>query len=48
MDTVIAVAEAVRAGERSAVEVLEECLRGLEAANPALNAFVVVDEGLAV
>src|SRR5882762_4497363 len=47
MDTVIAVAEAVRSGQRPAVEVLEECLRAVEAANPTLNAFVVLDEGLA-
>ncbi|MCU1460835.1 MAG: putative amidase [Acidimicrobiales bacterium] len=47
MDDVIAVAEAVRSGQRSAVDVLDECLTGLDAANPALNAFVVVDEGLA-
>src|SRR5206468_7076304 len=47
VNTVIATAETVRAGERTAVDVLDECLAGLEAANPALNAFVVVDEGLA-
>src|SRR5437588_1762600 len=47
METVIAVAEAVRAGDRPAVEVLDDCLLRLEAANPDLNAFVVIDEGLA-
>lgn len=47
MDTVIAVAEAVRRGERKAVEVLDECLARIEAANAELNAFVHVDADLA-
>src|SRR5947207_5423423 len=47
VQSVIAIAEAVRSRERTAVEVLEECLARLDADNPALNAFVVVDEGLA-
>jgi aspartyl-tRNA(Asn)/glutamyl-tRNA(Gln) amidotransferase subunit A len=47
MDTVIDVADAVRRGERKAVEVLDECLSRIETANPALNAFVHVDADLA-
>jgi aspartyl-tRNA(Asn)/glutamyl-tRNA(Gln) amidotransferase subunit A len=47
MDTVIATAESVRKGERKAVEVLDECLARIDAANPALNAFVHVDADLA-
>ena len=43
VDTVIATAEAVRRGERKAVEVLEVSLARIEALNPALNAFVHVD-----
>lgn len=45
--TVIEVAEAVRRGELKAVEVLDECLAAIDAANPQLNAFVVVDADLA-
>jgi aspartyl-tRNA(Asn)/glutamyl-tRNA(Gln) amidotransferase subunit A len=47
MDTVIAVAEAVRRGERKAVDVLDEALARIDAANPALNAFVHLDPDLA-
>ena len=47
MDSVIEVAEAVRGGERKAVEVLEDCLSRIEAANPELNAFVHLDPELA-
>lgn len=36
-------ADAVRAGERSAVEVLERCLAAIDAHNAELNAFVVLD-----
>lgn len=43
----IEVAEAVRRGERSAVEVLEVALAGIEATDATLNAWVVVDEGAA-
>ncbi len=47
MDTVIGTAEAVRHGERRAVEVLEECLSSIEVGNEGLNAFVHLDPGLA-
>jgi aspartyl-tRNA(Asn)/glutamyl-tRNA(Gln) amidotransferase subunit A len=47
MDTVIAVAEAVRRGERKAVEVLDECLERIGSSNKALNAFVHIDAELA-
>ncbi|MGH9074560.1 MAG: amidase, partial [Acidimicrobiales bacterium] len=47
MDTVIATAEAVRRGERSAVEVLEEALAAIDASNPPLNAFVHLAPDLA-
>ena len=47
MPAAVEVAEAVRSGRRSAVDVLEECLARIEAANPELNAFVHVDAGLA-
>lgn len=47
MDSVIDVAESVRRKERSAVEVLDDCLARIEAANPELNAFVHVDPDLA-
>jgi len=42
-----AIAEDVRHGRRSAVEVLEACLAAIQAGNPALNAFVHVDEVIA-
>ena len=42
-----AIAEDVRHGRRSAVEVLEACLAAIRDGNPALNAFVHVDEGIA-
>jgi aspartyl-tRNA(Asn)/glutamyl-tRNA(Gln) amidotransferase subunit A len=38
-------AEAVRRGERRAVEVLDECLTAVERANGELNAFVHLDPG---
>jgi aspartyl-tRNA(Asn)/glutamyl-tRNA(Gln) amidotransferase subunit A len=46
-ETAIEIAEAVRAGERSAVEVLEAVLAEVAAGNDRLNAFVHLDEGLA-
>jgi aspartyl-tRNA(Asn)/glutamyl-tRNA(Gln) amidotransferase subunit A len=45
--TAIQIAASVRAGERSAVEVLEECLAAVAARNDDLNAFVHLDEELA-
>jgi aspartyl-tRNA(Asn)/glutamyl-tRNA(Gln) amidotransferase subunit A len=45
--TVIEVAEAVRRGERRAVEVLDDVLAGVAAGNEALGAFVHLDEGRA-
>ena len=39
----VEVAEAVRSGERSAVEVLEESLERIERLNPAINAVVHLD-----
>jgi aspartyl-tRNA(Asn)/glutamyl-tRNA(Gln) amidotransferase subunit A len=39
----IEIAASVRSGERTAGEVLEECLAAIDAANASLNAFVVVD-----
>ena len=47
MDSVIAVAEAVRSGSMKAVEILDECLGRIESANAELNAFVHVDADLA-
>src|SRR5947207_5219067 len=47
MRTVIEMAEAVRAGEMKAVEVLDECLAAIDARNAPLNAFVHVDPELA-
>ena len=46
-ETAIEIATAVRAGERTAVEVLDACLTAVAAGNDALNAFVHVDERLA-
>ena len=46
-DTVIDIAEAVRRGDRRAVDVLDETLAEIERGNDALNAFVHVDEGIA-
>ena len=46
-ETAIEIASAVRAGERKAVEVLDACLAEVAAGNDRLNAFVVLDEGLA-
>ena len=43
MRTAIEIAAAVRSGECTAVEVVEECLGAIEASNAKLNAFVVVD-----
>jgi aspartyl-tRNA(Asn)/glutamyl-tRNA(Gln) amidotransferase subunit A len=45
--TVVEVAEAVRAGDRKATEVLDECLDAIAAGNGPLNAFVHVDVELA-
>ena len=47
MRTPIEIAAAVRAGELTAAEILDECLAAIEAGNPALNAFAVVDGDLA-
>jgi aspartyl-tRNA(Asn)/glutamyl-tRNA(Gln) amidotransferase subunit A len=47
MNTVIEIAEAVRKGDRKAVEVLDECLELINLKNGELNAFVVVDPDLA-
>jgi aspartyl-tRNA(Asn)/glutamyl-tRNA(Gln) amidotransferase subunit A len=44
---VVEVAEAVRAGTRSAAEVVEGCLAAIAVGNTELNAFVHVDEELA-
>ncbi len=43
-ETAIEIATSVRAGERKAVEVLDECLAAVAAGNDALNAFVHLDE----
>ena len=42
-DTVIGIADAVRRGERRAVDVLDEVLGAIDAGNERLNAFVHVD-----
>lgn len=47
-ETAIEIAAAVRGGERTAVAVLEQCLQEVDAGNGRLNAFVHVDEGLAL
>ena len=41
---VVGTAEAVRRGERRALEVLDQCLARISERNPELNAFVHVDE----
>ena len=46
-ETVIEVAEAVRAKQRTAVEVLDDVLARIDAGNERLNAFVHVDEAIA-
>jgi aspartyl-tRNA(Asn)/glutamyl-tRNA(Gln) amidotransferase subunit A len=46
-DTVIGIAEAVRKGERRAVDVLDEVLGAIATGNERLNAFVYVDEDIA-
>ena len=46
-ETAIQIAASVRAGDRKAVEVLDECLAAVAAGNDRLNAFVHLDEGLA-
>jgi aspartyl-tRNA(Asn)/glutamyl-tRNA(Gln) amidotransferase subunit A len=43
MPSAIAAADAVKRGERSAVDLTEQCLAAIEAANPELNAFVHLD-----
>ncbi len=45
--TAIQIAASVRGGERTAVEVLDECLAAVAARNGDLNAFVHLDEALA-
>ncbi|MGH9301778.1 MAG: amidase [Acidimicrobiales bacterium] len=47
MRTAIAIATEVRAGRLRALDILDECLARIEAANPRLNAFVHVDAELA-
>src|SRR5262249_38888452 len=47
MQTAIGTADAVRRGEKSARESVEEALRRVAERNPALNAFVVLDGDLA-
>lgn len=47
MRTVTEIAEAVRAGELKAVEVLDQCLDAIASRNDELNAFVVLDPDLA-
>ena len=46
-DSAIEIAEAVRSGERSAVEVLDEALAAIGDTDPTLNAWVLVDEDAA-
>ncbi|MEN3273805.1 MAG: aspartyl-tRNA(Asn)/glutamyl-tRNA(Gln) amidotransferase subunit [Actinomycetota bacterium] len=46
-DTVIGIADAVRRGERTAVDVLDEALDAIAVDNERLNAFVHVDADLA-
>jgi aspartyl-tRNA(Asn)/glutamyl-tRNA(Gln) amidotransferase subunit A len=46
-ETAIDIATAVRARERTATEVLDDCLAAVEEGNGPLNAFVHLDEGLA-
>jgi aspartyl-tRNA(Asn)/glutamyl-tRNA(Gln) amidotransferase subunit A len=46
-ETAIQIAESVRAGERKAVEVLDQCLEEVAGGNERLNAFVHLDEGRA-
>jgi aspartyl-tRNA(Asn)/glutamyl-tRNA(Gln) amidotransferase subunit A len=48
METAIGTAQAVRRREVSARETVQEALRRIEARNPELNAFVVVDPELAL
>ncbi len=47
MRTVIDTAEAVRRGEITAVDVLDECLAAIETGNDELNAFIHLDPGQA-
>jgi aspartyl-tRNA(Asn)/glutamyl-tRNA(Gln) amidotransferase subunit A len=47
VDSAIEIAEAVRHGQRRAVDVLDECLERIDATNGALNAFVHVDADMA-
>src|ERR687892_210916 len=42
-DTVLTLSNSVRAGDRTATQVLEECRKRVEVANGLLNAFVHVD-----
>ena len=48
MPTVSDAATLVRGGEISAEELTRKCIEGIEAENPTLNAFVFVDEQLAL
>jgi aspartyl-tRNA(Asn)/glutamyl-tRNA(Gln) amidotransferase subunit A len=43
MPSAIGAADAVKRGEQSAVDLTEQCLAAIEAANPELNAFVHLD-----
>ena len=47
MRTVVEVADAVRAGEIKASEILDECLAAIDARNGEVNAFVYLDAELA-
>jgi aspartyl-tRNA(Asn)/glutamyl-tRNA(Gln) amidotransferase subunit A len=44
MESVITIAEAVRSGERSAVEIVTSCFKEIDAKNPRVNAFVYLDK----
>lgn len=46
-ESAVEIAESVRSGQRSAAEVLDATLRAISAADPELNAWVVIDEDLA-
>ena len=43
LPTVVEAAEDVRAGRRSALDLVESCLARIDARNPELNAFVYLD-----
>ncbi|MBK5222891.1 MAG: amidase [Acidimicrobiia bacterium] len=46
-ESAVELAESVRAGERSAEELLDRALAAIAEVEPALNAWAVIDEGLA-